>query len=81
MSSFDQNYGLRRDAFAPPGEAELFRGGGLDAHGGGIESKVRGDIADHPRHVRCHARRLRDDSGIDIDDAKSLRADFFSNIP
>ena len=51
-----------------PMKPRLLGGGGLDVDRRRRDAEVGGDVADHARDVRRHARRLRDDGGVDVDD-------------
>jgi hypothetical protein len=71
---FDEHHGLRGDAFAAAAEAERLGGGGLDVDRARLDAEVRGDVAHHLRHMRRHARRLREDGGVDVHHAQFLLA-------
>src|SRR6185295_18619192 len=61
MALFYERDGLGGDTLHAPDEAQLLRGRGLDVDRGGRDAEILGDVADHPRHVRRHARLLRED--------------------
>ena len=68
-ATLDQAHRFGGDAFAASGEAEFFGGGRLDVDAVDGDAEVVGDVCRHPRDVRRHLRRLRDDGGIDVADA------------
>src|SRR5438309_3060587 len=78
--SVDERHGLRRDAFAAADEAELLGGGRLDVDGSRRHAEVRGDVGDHARHVRRHARLLGDDRGVEVDDLEAQLFQFPRNV-
>src|SRR5882672_9828329 len=68
---FYERDGLRRDALDAADEAQVLRGRSLHVDRGGRDAEVLGDVADHARYVRRHARLLRDHGGVDIDNLES----------
>src|SRR3546814_10695728 len=60
----DGGDGLRGDALAAAGEAELFGGGRLHADAVGVDAEDAGDARLHRRAMRPDLRRLADDGDV-----------------
>ena len=67
-----QHHRLRRDALAASAEPKLLGGGRLHVDGALLHTQVGGDMRHHLRDMRRHPRRLRDDGGVHVADAKTL---------
>src|SRR6185503_5975961 len=81
MALFYERDGLGGDTLHAPDEAQLLRGRGLDVDRGGRDAEILGDVADHPRHVRRHARLLREDRRVDVHDPEPRGFHFLSRLP
>ena len=66
LAAFQQHAGLRGDAFAATGEAQLFGGGGLDADAAGFACEIGGEDLAHRLRVRTHPGRFADHGDIGI---------------
>src|ERR1043165_2367866 len=71
MALFYERDRLGGDAFSAAGEAQMLRGRGLDVDRRRHDAEILGEVRDHARHVRRHARRLGDDGGVDVHDPES----------
>ena len=55
-------------------------GGGFDVDRRGLDAEVGRDVGGHARHVRRHARRLREDGGVDVQHLELLRSELVRHV-